>query len=41
MDMGENCPKTSPIAHYQGTMACESMVRPQRILMAEWLKDGA
>jgi hypothetical protein len=26
---GQNCPKTSPISHYQGKMACESMVRPK------------
>jgi hypothetical protein len=27
--MGQNCPKTLPISHYQGKMTSESMARPK------------
>jgi hypothetical protein len=30
--IGQNCPKSNPISHYQGEMASESMVRPSLLM---------
>jgi hypothetical protein len=38
---GAKLPETPSLCPGKGKVECESMVRPQRILMAEWLKDGA